>query len=92
MSVHCLGGNGRTGTLLACFLIHECGYQASKAIEEVRKTRPKGMERPSQERFVVDFHNLLHPDAQEPYYGNGDPFVKEKSTHRASSSNNRRTS
>ncbi|HHT9129325.1 MAG TPA: phosphatase domain-containing putative toxin, partial [Candidatus Brocadiaceae bacterium] len=37
--VHCEAGIGRTGTMLACYLVSK-GYNAENAISEVRKRRP----------------------------------------------------
>ncbi len=50
--VHCDAGAGRTGTMLACYLVSK-GYDAAKAIEEVRRKRPGSIETPGQEEIVV---------------------------------------
>ncbi|MHC4182819.1 MAG: dual specificity protein phosphatase 23 [Planctomycetota bacterium] len=50
--VHCDAGAGRTGTMLACYLVSK-GYDAAKAIEEVRRKRPGSIETPGQEEVVV---------------------------------------
>ncbi len=50
--VHCDAGAGRTGTMLACYLVSK-GYDAAKAIEEVRSKRPGSIETPGQEEIVV---------------------------------------
>jgi len=52
--VHCLGGYGRTGTMLACYLVH-CGCPAQAAIEEIREKRPGSVEPGEQERAVVEY-------------------------------------
>jgi hypothetical protein len=49
--VHCLGGKGRTGTVLACAL-QLLGQSADDAIETVRKRRPEWPESPWQEEVV----------------------------------------
>lgn len=49
--IHCFAGMGRTGTLLACYLVSE-GRSAGMAIEEVRRARPGSIEDPSQERVI----------------------------------------
>ncbi len=49
--VHCFAGMGRTGTLLACYLVSE-GRSAGVAIDEVRRARPGSIEDPSQERVI----------------------------------------
>lgn len=44
VAVHCGGGLGRTGTLLACYLVHEKDLEAEQAIRRVRKLRPGSVE------------------------------------------------
>ena len=48
---HCLGGFGRTGTMLASYLVH-CGATAEQAIEEVRQKRPGSIETTVQSEAV----------------------------------------
>ncbi len=50
--VHCDAGAGRTGTMLACYLVSK-GYAAAKAIWEVRRKRPGSIETPEQEDIVI---------------------------------------
>jgi len=50
--VHCDAGAGRTGTMLACYLVSK-GYDAAKAIEEVRRKRPGSIETLEQEEIVI---------------------------------------
>jgi atypical dual specificity phosphatase len=47
--VHCAAGIGRTGTILACYLIKYKNYTAKKAVDEVRKKRPGSIQSESQE-------------------------------------------
>jgi atypical dual specificity phosphatase len=47
VAVHCGGGFGRTGTLLACYLIHR-GLPPEAAIARVRAARPGSIETASQ--------------------------------------------
>lgn len=54
VAVHCLGGVGRTGTLIACYLVHE-GWSAEDAISEVRRRRPGSVQTRSQELCVVRY-------------------------------------
>ncbi len=43
-AVHCGGGLGRTGTLLACYLVSEEAFNAGEAVEKVRFLRPGSVE------------------------------------------------
>ncbi len=52
--VHCDGGMGRTGTMLACYLVSK-GINAAKAIEIVRRKRPNSIETKEQEQVVFKF-------------------------------------
>lgn len=52
--VHCLGGYGRTGTILACCLVAD-GMGAAQAIQTVRRLRGGSIETSGQERFVHTF-------------------------------------
>jgi protein-tyrosine phosphatase len=52
VAVACMGGVGRTGTVVACALV-AAGWSADTAIARVRELRhPNAVETPSQERFV----------------------------------------
>ena len=52
--VHCDAGIGRTGTMLACYLVSK-GYNAAYAIEEVRIKRPGSLETIEQEEAVLKY-------------------------------------
>ncbi len=52
--VHCLGVYGRTGTMLACYLVH-CGSPAERALAEVRNLRPGSVETGEQETAVFEY-------------------------------------
>ena len=54
--VHCDAGMGRTGTVLACYLVSK-GYNAAKAIEEVRVKRPGSVETIEQEELVMKYED-----------------------------------
>jgi atypical dual specificity phosphatase len=49
--VHCGAGIGRTGTLIACYLVDK-GMDPDEAIDTVRRARPGSIETPEQERAV----------------------------------------
>ncbi|MDO8490581.1 MAG: dual specificity protein phosphatase family protein [Dehalococcoidia bacterium] len=51
VGVSCGAGIGRTGTILACYLVSQ-GYEAGAAMDEVRAKRPGSIERKSQEEAV----------------------------------------
>ena len=52
VAVHCGGGLGRTGTLLACHLAGSEGLGAGEAIRRVRALRPGSVETPAQAAAV----------------------------------------
>jgi len=56
VGVSCGAGLGRTGTILACYLVSQ-GYEASAAINEVREKRPGSIETKSQEDAVEAYAN-----------------------------------
>jgi protein-tyrosine phosphatase len=53
--VHCVGGLGRSGMTVACWLVAE-GLPAAAAIAEVRRVRsPRAVETDAQAEFVAAF-------------------------------------
>ncbi|MBI4532211.1 MAG: dual specificity protein phosphatase family protein [Candidatus Latescibacteria bacterium] len=52
--VHCVAGIGRTGMMLACYLVSQ-GKSTTRAIETVRAKRPGSMETADQELAVFDY-------------------------------------
>jgi atypical dual specificity phosphatase len=54
VAVHCGSGMGRTGTMLACFLVSE-GRSGGEAIAEVRRRRPGSTETDEQESAVREW-------------------------------------
>lgn len=60
IAVHCGGGLGRTGTLLACYLVHQ-GWGAETAIAQVREVRPGSVETRRQVEAVHAYTRRLSP-------------------------------
>ena len=58
VAVHCEGGLGRTGTVLAAWLILK-GATPDEAIIEVRKAEPGAIESNAQFNFLGRFHEAL---------------------------------
>ncbi|CAN5286494.1 hypothetical protein BH09SUM1_BH09SUM1_15770 [soil metagenome] len=56
--VHCHGGIGRTGTMLAAYLVSR-GQTAADAIREVRRKRPGSIETGEQEEVVAEYERRL---------------------------------
>ncbi|HWV24530.1 MAG TPA: dual specificity protein phosphatase family protein [Thermomicrobiales bacterium] len=56
--VHCGAGLGRTGTLLACYLVKTEGLSPADAIAEIRRLRPGAIETRGQERAVESFAGM----------------------------------
>ena len=57
--VHCGAGLGRTGTMLACFLVKQ-GWEPSRSIQEVRRLRPGSVETEQQEELVGEYGESLN--------------------------------
>ncbi|MGR3317940.1 MAG: dual specificity protein phosphatase 23 [Candidatus Anammoxibacter sp.] len=55
IAVHCDAGMGRTGTMLAVYLVSSKGYTAKDAISEVRKKRPGSIETSEQEDVIYKY-------------------------------------
>lgn len=54
VAVHCRAGLGRTGTILACYLVAQ-GSSATDAIQKVRTKRPGSIETPEQEAVIKEY-------------------------------------
>ena len=57
--VHCLAGMGRTGTILACYLIKYQEMSAEEAIQKVREERPGSIQSFPQEEIIFQFGKSL---------------------------------
>jgi atypical dual specificity phosphatase len=53
--VHCKGGLGRTGMILALYLIYEEKLDAKIAIHRIRSLRPGSIETPAQETVILTY-------------------------------------
>ena len=58
VAVHCLAGLGRTGTILACYLVGQ-GVSADKAIKTIREWRPGSIEVLEQEAVVYEYDRFI---------------------------------
>ena len=57
--VHCLAGMGRTGTILACYLVKYQNMSADEAIQKVREERPGSIQSYLQEEIIFQFTKSL---------------------------------
>jgi protein-tyrosine phosphatase len=65
LGVHCEGGVGRTGTLLAIILLHR-GWSAAAAIKAVKTIMPPALEIPGQLEFIWRCEKHLKGPGQPP--------------------------
>ncbi|XP_033498512.1 dual specificity protein phosphatase 23 [Epinephelus lanceolatus] len=56
VGVHCMHGHGRTGTMLACYLVKTRKLSGIDAINEIRRLRQGSIETHEQEKAVVQFY------------------------------------
>jgi atypical dual specificity phosphatase len=57
--VHCLAGLGRTGTILACYLVKYQNMSADEAIQKIREGRPGSIQSYPQEEIIFRFAKSL---------------------------------
>ena len=60
---HCLAGSGRTGTMIACYLVN-LGFSSDEAIKKVRVHRPGAIETAWQEEAIIDYAITLAQSSQ----------------------------
>jgi atypical dual specificity phosphatase len=58
--VHCAAGIGRTGTILACYLIKYQNLPVKTAIDKVRQERPGSIQSESQEIAIGLYHKFIN--------------------------------
>jgi len=57
--VHCAAGKGRTGTILAAYLVKEENLTAVQAINKIRELRPGSVQTKTQENCIEAFERYL---------------------------------
>jgi atypical dual specificity phosphatase len=57
--VHCAAGKGRTGAVLAAYLVKKHNLTADQAVEKVRRMRPGSVQSVSQETVVSMYEKYL---------------------------------
>ena len=60
VGVSCMAGLGRTGTVLACYLVEDKGCEAEEAVRRVRQARPGSLENEMQVGAVRAYAQRLH--------------------------------
>ena len=61
VAVHCIAGLGRTGTVLACYLVGE-GRSADEAITFMRRWRPGSIETLDQENVIYEYEQITRSE------------------------------
>jgi atypical dual specificity phosphatase len=70
--VHCSGGKGRTGTILAAYLIKKerVDLTADRAIERIRKLHGESIQSSSQEMILSKYERYLRSQTREQHCNN----------------------
>ena len=67
--VHCLAGKGRTGSILAAYLMVYEGKKAREAIDELRAKRPGSVERQQEARVLEFEQEAIKARSRDPARG-----------------------
>ncbi|XP_013191713.2 dual specificity protein phosphatase 23 [Amyelois transitella] len=68
VGVHCRHGRGRTGTMLACYLVYFKNMAPERAVLTVRVQRPGSCETYEQEKIVCHYHDCVRGTITKPDY------------------------
>ncbi|XP_045505206.1 dual specificity protein phosphatase 23-like [Colias croceus] len=68
IAVHCRHGRGRTGTMLACYLVFFQNMAPERAVLTTRLRRPGSCETYEQEKIVCHYHDCLRGTITKPDY------------------------
>jgi len=90
MAVHCLAGLGRTGTLIALFMMKHYGFTADEAMGWLRVCRPGSIIGP-QQRYLTDQEGRMHELGALGASGLGKTLHDPPVSHTASSPSNYNT-
>ncbi|XP_068624999.1 uncharacterized protein [Battus philenor] len=76
VAIHCHAGLGRTGVLIACYLVYALRVRANDAIRLVRKKRPRAVQTSGQILCVQQFEHYILP--QTVVFSSKDPIMLTK--------------
>ncbi len=90
VAVHCHAGRGRTGLIIAAWMIYNDNISAKEAIKIVRSKRKEAITKKSQERLLYQFEKEIKEARMiffgSPKYGLSEYLSNQKKIH-ASESN-----
>ena len=86
MAVHCLAGLGRTGTLIAMYMMKHMGFTANEAMGWLRVCRPGSIIGP-QQQFLADHEARMHRLGAAGVPGLGNQLVNSTFAQTSSPSN-----